>query len=461
MAKTPVTMETIVNLAKRRGFLFQGSEIYGGLQGTYDYGHYGVLLQKNIKDAWWKALLQKRNDVVGLDAAILMHPKVWEASGHVGTFTDALVDDKISKKRYRADHLIEDQLDRQVEGLSNEELTEIFRENEIKTPEGKKADWTEVRSFNLMFKTHAGPVADDESAIYLRPETAQAMFVDFKEIQASTRRKPPFGIAQIGKMFRNEITPGKFIFRLREFEAMEMEFFCPPAEAKEWHDYWLKERLRWHIEDLGLSKGKLRLREHTKEELSHYSVRTADIDYEFPFGYAELEGIANRGDYDLTQHAKHSGKDLSFFDESLGESYVPHVIEPAGGVDRKVFAVLCDAYTEEADEKGDNRVVLKLKPSLAPIKAAILPLMKKPELRKVALNVQQTLSDELMTEYDETGSIGKRYRRHDEIGTPYGVTVDFDTLEDKAVTIRDRDTQKQERVAIVELAVYLSTKLRA
>lgn len=456
---TNITMDTIVNLAKRRGFLFQGSEIYGGLQGTYDYGHYGVLLQRNVKDAWWRSMVQEKENIVGLDAAILMHPKVWEASGHTANFSDALVDDKITKKRYRADHLIEDQLNREVEGLSNEDLTKIFQDNEIKTPEGHKADWTDVRSFNLMFSTHAGPIASDESRIYLRPETAQAMFVDFKEIQSTTRKKPPFGIAQIGKMFRNEITPGKFIFRLREFEAMEMEFFCPPEDSPKWHDYWLKERMRWHVEDLGLTQEKLRLREHTKEELSHYSSRTADIDYEFPFGFSELEGIANRGDYDLTQHAKHSGKDLSYFDEAAGTSYVPHVIEPAGGVDRKVFAVLCDAYTEELDEKGNVRAVLKLKPSIAPIKAAILPLMKKPELTKVAHEIRDTLAKRLMVEYDETGSVGKRYRRQDEIGTPCCITVDFDTLEDESVTIRDRDTQKQERLSIAALSGYLRDQL--
>lgn len=458
-SKPSVSMEVVANLAKRRGFLFQGSEIYGGLQGTYDYGHYGVLLQKNIKDAWWRSMVQEKENIVGLDAAILMHPKVWKASGHTANFADALVDDKISKKRYRADHLIEDQLGMKVEGLSNEDLTKLFQENEILTPESKKADWTEVRSFNLMFKTHAGPVADEDNAIYLRPETAQAMFVDFKEIQATTRKKPPFGIAQIGKMFRNEITPGKFIFRLREFEAMEMEFFCPPDESKKWHDYWLKERMRWHVEDIGLDAKRLRLREHTKDELSHYSSRTADIDYQFPFGWSELEGVANRGDYDLRQHQEASGKDLSYFDEAKGESYLPHVIEPAGGVDRKVFAVLCDAYTEEPDEKGDVRIVLKLKPSLAPIKVAILPLMKKPELVAKAEEVRTALAADWMTEFDTAGSIGKRYRRQDEIGTPYCVTIDFDTLEDGAVTVRNRDTQQQDRIALKDLSEYIRNAL--
>ena len=452
-------METIVNLAKRRGFLFGGSEIYGGLAGTYDYGHYGVLLKNNIKAAWWRGMVQRHDNVVGLDAAILMHPKVWKASGHIDNFVDALVDDKISKKRYRADHLIEEQLGTQVEGLSNADLTKIFNENEIKTPEGKKAEWTDVRSFNLMFKTHAGPVESDEGAIYLRPETAQAMFVDFKEVQSTTRKKPPFGIAQVGKMFRNEITPGKFIFRLREFEAMEMEFFTPPAEAKKWHEYWLKERMRWYVEDLGITKSNLQFREHTKDELSHYSSRTADIEYKFPWGFGEVEGIANRGDYDLSVHSKESGKDIEYFDEAAGKSYKPHVIEPAAGLDRIVFTTMMDAYTEEKDEKGDLRTVLKLKPSIAPVKAAILPLMNKPELAKVANKLRDDLAARFMLDYDVTGSIGKRYRRQDEIGTPFCCTVDFDTLEDKAVTVRDRDSQKQERVKIAELGDYLADKL--
>ena len=460
MSAKAVAMETIVNLAKRRGFLFGGSEIYGGLAGTYDYGHYGLLLKNNLKAAWWKSNVQEKDNMVGLDASILMHPKVWEASGHTTNFADALVDDKISKKRYRADHLIEEQLGTQVEGLSNEDLTKIFQENEIKTPEGKPADWTEVRSFNLMFKTHAGPVESEEGAVYLRPETAQGIFVDFKEIQSTTRKKPPFGIAQIGKAFRNEITPGKFIFRLREFEQMEIEFFTKPSEAKQWHEYWLKERLAWYSDVLGIDKKNLRLREHTTDELSHYSAGTSDVEYEFPsLGWGELEGIANRGDYDLTQHQKVSGKDLSYFDDAAGKSYVPHVIEPSCGVDRMVFTVLADAYTEEKDEKGDLRTVLKFKPSIAPVKAAILPLMNKPELAKAASKVRADLVSRFMLDYDVTGSIGKRYRRQDEIGTPFCCTVDFDTLEDKAVTVRDRDSQKQERIKIAELGDYLAEKL--
>ena len=452
-------MEAIVNLAKRRGFLFQGSEIYGGLQGTYDYGHYGVLLKNNIKQAWWRSVVQQKDNMVGQDATILMHPKVWEASGHTASFADALVDDKLSKKRYRADHLIEDQLGTKVEGLSNEDLTKLFQENDIKTPEGKKAEWTEVRSFNLMFKTHAGPLVSEDNAIYLRPETAQGMFVDFKEIQASTRKKPPFGIAQIGKAFRNEITPGKFIFRLREFEQMEIEFFCPPKEAKKWHKYWMDERMRWYLEDLGVTKANLRFREHTKDELSHYSAGTSDIEYKFPFGWSELEGVANRTDYDLKQHQTVSGKDLTYFDEESKEKYLPYVIEPSCGVDRIVFTVLNDAYHEEADEKGDNRTVLKLKPSLAPIQAAVLPLMRKPELTKVSEKLRDDLAGDLMTEHDVTGSIGKRYRRQDEIGTPYCLTVDFDSLEDKAVTVRDRDSQKQERVKIAAVSDWLAERL--
>ncbi|MDP9211799.1 MAG: glycine--tRNA ligase [bacterium] len=456
-----VTMEKVANLAKRRGFLFGGSEIYGGLQGTYDYGHYGALLKQRIKDAWWKANVQLMDNMVGLDASILMHPKVWEASGHTANFSDALVDDKISKKRYRADHLIEDQLGLKVEGLSNEDLTKIFQENEIKTPEGKEADWTAVRSFNLMFKTHAGPVYDDDAAIYLRPETAQGIFVDYKEIQATTRKKLPFGIAQIGKSFRNEITPGKFIFRLREFEQMEIEFFTKPDEAKQWHEWWQKERMRWYVETLGIDKRKLRLRPHTKDELSHYSAGTSDIEYEFPFGWSELEGVANRTNYDLTQHQKVSGKDLAYFDEAAGEKYLPYVIEPSCGVDRIVFTALCDAYVEEPDEKGDVRTVLKLKPSIAPVSAAVLPLMNKPELAKLAGEVRRGLAERFQVDYDVTGSIGKRYRRQDEIGTPFCCTVDFDSLEGQAVTVRDRDSQKQERVKITELAGYLDSKINA
>lgn len=462
MAKRPeptATMETIVNLAKRRGFIFGGSELYGGLQGTYDYGHYGVLLKNNIKAAWWRAMVQRHVNVVGLDASILMHPQVWQASGHTANFADALVDDKISKKRYRADHLIEEQLGMKVEGLSNQDLTKIFRENEITTPEGAKADWTEVRSFNLMFKTHAGPVADEAGALYLRPETAQAMFVDFKELQATTRKKPPFGIAQVGKMFRNEITPGKFIFRLREFEAMEMEFFCPPDESARWHDYWLTERQRWYAEDLGIAVDRLRVREHSADELSHYSSRTADIEYDFPWGFGEIEGIANRGDYDLRAHSQSSGKELGYYDEATKQTYLPHVIEPAAGLDRIVFVVMMDAYREEPDEKGDTRVVLRLKPSLAPIKAAVLPLMNKPELAALAEEVRAGLCGQLQVDYDVTGSIGKRYRRQDEIGTPFCVTVDFDSLAERTVTVRDRDSQQQERVALAELPGYLAGRL--
>ncbi len=452
-------MDTIVNLAKRRGFLFQGSEIYGGLQGTYDYGHYGSLLKNNIKAAWWRANVQQQRNMVGLDASILMHPKVWEASGHTANFSDALVDDKITKKRYRADHLVEEQLKLKVEGLSNKDLTKIFQENEIKTPDGAKADWTEVRSFNLMFSTHAGPVASDDARIYLRPETAQGIFVDYKEVQATTRKKPPFGIAQIGKAFRNEITPGKFIFRLREFEQMEIEFFCPPTEAKKWHEWWMEERMRWYVEDLGITAANLHFRKHTDDELSHYSAGTSDIEYKFPFGWSELEGVANRTDFDLKAHMEASGKDLSYFDDATKESYVPYVIEPSCGVDRIVFTALCDAYREEADEKGDSRTVLKLAPALAPIKAAVLPLMKKPELTTLAESLWSELAPRFQTEYDETGSIGKRYRRHDEIGTPYCVTVDFDSLEDKAVTVRDRDSQQQQRIKISELTAYLAEKL--
>jgi glycyl-tRNA synthetase len=444
MADDLVTMEKIVALAKRRGFVFPSSEIYGGLGSTYDYGHYGVLLKQNVKDQWWRAMLLERDDIVALDSAILQHPRVWEASGHLAGFTDPMVDCKTCGQRFRADHLPELQCPRKPS----------------KPPgEGPDCELTEAREFNLMFETTVGPVKDSGSVAYLRPETAQGIFINFKNVLQFARKKPPFGIAQIGKSFRNEITPGNFIFRTREFEQMEMEFFVPPDEAPRWYDYWKDARRRWY-EDLGLRTDHLRLREHDADELSHYSSGTADVEYLFPIGWSELEGIANRGNFDLSQHAEFSGEKLEYFDSATGDRYVPHVIEPAAGADRATLAFLVDAYDEDT-LGGDQRVVLKLHPQLAPVKVAVLPVVRKDGLPEVAREVHAALRGRMQTEYDEGGSIGKRYRRQDEIGTPYGVTIDHQTLEDRTVTVRDRDTLAQERVAIDALADELSRRLAA
>jgi glycyl-tRNA synthetase len=444
MADDLVTMEKIVALAKRRGFVFPSSEIYGGLGSTYDYGHYGVLLKQNVKDQWWRAMLLERDDIVALDSAILQHPRVWEASGHLAGFTDPMVDCKTCGQRFRADHLPELQCPRKPS----------------KPPgEGPDCELTEAREFNLMFETTVGPVKDSGSVAYLRPETAQGIFINFKNVLQFARKKPPFGIAQIGKSFRNEITPGNFIFRTREFEQMEMEFFVPPDEAPRWYDYWKDARRRWY-EDLGLRADHLRLREHDADELSHYSSGTADVEYLFPIGWSELEGIANRGNFDLSQHAEFSGEKLEYFDSATGDRYVPHVIEPAAGADRATLAFLVDAYDEDT-LGGDQRVVLKLHPQLAPVKVAVLPVVRKDGLPEVAREVHAALRGRMQTEYDEGGSIGKRYRRQDEIGTPYGVTIDHQTLEDRTVTVRDRDTLAQERVAIDALADELSRRLAA
>jgi glycyl-tRNA synthetase len=422
------TLEEIVALSKRRGFVFQSSEIYGGLASTYDYGHYGVLLKNNIKGEWWRAMLTERDDIVALDSAILQHPRVWEASGHLEGFTDPLVQCLGEcKKRWR-----EDDLERDEDG-------------ELRCPECG-GELTAPRRFNLMFKTHMGPVEDDAAIAYLRPETAQGIFINFKNVLQFARKKPPFGIAQIGKSFRNEITPGNFVFRTREFEQMEMEFFVPPGEAEEWHRRWLDERMRWYTE-LGIRADHLRLREHGPEELSHYSTATSDIEYLFPIGWSELEGIANRGDFDLRQHAKFSGEKLEYFDQEAGEAYVPHVIEPAAGVDRAALAFMVDAYdVEEVD--GRKRTVLRLHPRIAPIKAAVLPLISREGMPERAREVFERLRPKLQAEYDEGGSIGRRYRRQDEIGTPWGVTIDGQTLEDGTVTLRDRDSLEQVRVPI-------------
>ncbi|MDH3755755.1 MAG: glycine--tRNA ligase [Acidimicrobiia bacterium] len=432
----PDLMSKIVNLSKRRGIVFQSAEIYGGFRSTYDYGPVGVLLLRNVKDAWWRSMVQLRHDVVGLDASILSPPAVWEASGHLENFTDPLVDCRECKERFR-----EDQLD-----------------DPTRCPNcGNNDTFTEARAFNLMFKTQAGPVEGSGHEVFLRPETAQGMFINFKNVLETSRKRPPFGIAQIGKSFRNEITPGNFVFRTREFEQMELEFFVPPDEATEWYEYWCKERFQWYI-DLGISPDQLRMRDHDGEELSHYSAQTSDVEFLFPWGWGELEGVANRGDYDLTQHAEHSGERLEYFDQAANEHYVPHVIEPAAGATRSMMAFLLSAYDEDIIN-DETRTVLRLHHRLAPYKVAVLPLSKKDTLAPVARDVFDLVTPHFMADFDETQAIGRRYRRQDEIGTPYCVTVDFDTLDDKAVTVRDRDTTAQDRVAIDRLLEYLGERL--
>lgn len=456
-------MEKIVSLAKRRGFIFPGSEIYGGFANTWDYGPLGVELKNNVKRAWWKNMVRLRDDIVGLDSAILMNPRVWAASGHVSTFSDPLIECKRCHERFREDNLWEGKY------------------GEIKTEHGKPlcpvcgGELTESRKFNLMFKTFAGPVEDEAHMVYLRPETAQGIFVNFKNVASAARMKIPFGVAQIGKAFRNEITPGNFTFRTREFEQMEMEFFVEPGTDGKWFEQWVKNRIEWYLA-YGIKKENLRLREHKKEELSHYSKATSDIEYKFPFsakggpasggGWGELEGVANRTDFDLKQHQKTSGRDLSYFDEEKKKAYLPYVIEPSAGADRAALAFLIDAYDEieggrttTTKSAKEKEVVLRLHPELAPIKAAILPLVKKEPLKKLAEEIYRDLKEEWMVQYDEVGSVGRRYRRQDEIGTPFCVTIDFDSLEKNDVTVRDRDTMKQDRVKIAELIDYLSEKL--
>jgi glycyl-tRNA synthetase len=443
-----VTMDKIVAFCKRRGFVYQSSEIYGGIRSSYDYGPLGVELKRNIKEEWWRRMVHVREDMVGLDSAIIMHPRVWEASGHTATFNDMLVESRTSKRRYRADHLVEDATGIDAEGLAPEELTKIIQEDErVKDPVDGGRDFAPVRPFNLMFETFMGPVKSPENIAYLRPETAQGIFVNFKNVLQTSRVKVPFGIAQQGKSFRNEITPGNFIFRTREFEQMEMEFFVKPGTDEEWHEYWIEERWNWYT-SLGLNPDNLRRYEHPKEKLSHYSKRTVDIEYNYPFaGWSELEGIANRTDYDLKQHSKFSGENLEYFDQATGERYVPYVIEPAVGPDRIMLAFLMDCYTEE-EVNGEERTVLKLHPRLAPTKAAVFPLSKKEPVSTIARELYDDLKGDYRIFYDDSGSIGRRYRRQDEAGTPFCVTVDFDTIEDKQVTIRDRDTLKQERIPI-------------
>ena len=456
-----LTMDKIVGLCKNRGYVYPGSEIYGGLANTWDYGPLGVELKNNIKKAWMKKFVQESKYNVGLDAAILMNPEVWVASGHVGNFSDPLIDCKECKTRHRADKLIEEWAHEQgkdmiADGMSDEQLINFIKENHIPCPNCGKENFTDIRKFNLMFKTFQGVTEDSKSEIYLRPETAQGIFVNFKNVMRTTRRKLPMGIAQIGKAFRNEITPGNFTFRTREFEQMELEFFCKPGTDLEWHKYWKEFCENWLL-SLGMKKENIRLRDHSPEELSHYSNGTTDIEFTFPFGWGELWGIADRTNYDLKQHMEHSKEDMTYLDPETNEKYIPYCIEPSLGCDRVALAFLCNAYDEEEIAEGDVRTVLHLHPALAPYKVAVLPLSKK--LSEKAEEIYSSLSKKFMCDYDEAGSIGKRYRREDEIGTPYCVTIDFDTLEDNCVTIRDRDTMEQVRVKIDELEAWIQEKV--
>ena len=455
MKNSEKSMETIVALAKGRGFVYAGSEIYGGLSNTWDYGPLGVELKNNVKKAWWKKFVQENQYNVGLDSAILMNPQVWVASGHVGGFSDPLMDCKDCKTRHRADKLIED-TGVNPAGWSFEQMSDYIKENNIVCPDCGSCNFTDIRKFNLMFKTFQGVTEDAKNEIFLRPETAQGIFVNFANIQRTTRRKLPFGVCQVGKSFRNEITPGNFIFRTREFEQMELEFFCKPGTDLEWFKYWKDTCKNWLL-SLGIREENLRLRDHEQEELSHYSNATTDFEFLFPFGWGELWGIADRTDFDLSAHMKESTKSLEYFDQETGEKFVPYVIEPSLGADRVLLAFLCDAYDEETDEKGDTRTVLRLHPALAPYKAAVLPLSKK--LSEKAMEVFHTLAKDYMIDFDDAGSIGKRYRREDEIGTPFCITYDFESEEDGCVTVRDRDTMKQERIAIADLSDYIKSKL--
>ncbi|MDR1627861.1 MAG: glycine--tRNA ligase [Oscillospiraceae bacterium] len=446
-----ISMDSIISLCKNRGFIFSGSEIYGGLANTWDYGPIGVLLKNNVKNAWIKKFVQECKYNVMIDSAILMNPSVWEASGHVGNFSDPLLDCKDCKSRYRADKLIEEAgID--PNAMTFDQMSECINKNSIKCPKCGAQNFTNIRKFNLMFKTFQGVTEESKNEIFLRPETAQGIFINFSNIQRTARRKLPFGTAQIGKTFRNEITPGNFIFRTREFEQMELEFFCRPEEDMNWFKYWKEFCMKWLIE-LGVKEKNVRFRAHSKEELSHYSRATSDIEFLFPFGWGELWGIAHRGCFDLTTHQEHSGKSLEYFDPEKNEKYIPFVIEPSLGLDRVTLAFLCNAYSEEKMEGGETRNVLKIHPFLAPYKACILPLSKK--LEEKASEVYQMLSKYFMIDYDEIGSIGKRYRRQDEIGTPYCITYDFDSVNDNCVTVRDRDTMIQERIPVDNLLEYI------
>ena len=465
MKNTEKTMDKLVALCKGRGYIFPGSEIYGGLANTWDYGPLGVELKNNVKRAWWKKFVQENPYNVGLDAAILMNPQTWVASGHLAGFSDPLMDCRQCHERFRADKLIEDwcaengyTLEKPIDAFSQAEMKTFVEEHDIPCPTCGKHDFTDIRQFNLMFKTFQGVTEDAKNTVYLRPETAQGIFTNFVNVQRTTRRKLPFGIGQIGKSFRNEITPGNFIFRVREFEQMELEFFCKPGTDLEWFRYW-RSFCHDFLLSIGLKDENLRLRDHDPEELCFYSKATTDFEFLFPFGWGELWGVADRTDYDLTQHQNTSGKDLTYFDQETGEHYIPYVIEPSLGVERTVLSVLCDAYDEEVvdAEKNDVRVVLRLHPALAPFKAAVLPLSKK--LSDKALEIQNTLAKRFMVDFDEAGSIGKRYRRQDEIGTPFCITYDFDSEQDGCVTVRDRDTMQQERVKIEDLTAFIEERI--
>jgi glycyl-tRNA synthetase len=459
---TEFSMEKIVALCKGRGYIYPGSEIYGGLANTWDYGPLGVELKNNVKKAWWKKFIQESPYNVGMDAAILMNPKTWVVSGHVAGFADPLMDCRECKARFRADNLVEDFMkgqgidNPQIDGWDDKMLENYVRDNDVPCPQCGKHNFTDVRYFNLMFKTFQGVTEDSQSELYLRPETAQGIFVNFRNVLRTSRKKIPFGIGQIGKSFRNEITPGNFIFRTREFEQAELEFFCKPGEDMEWFQYWKNFCRDWLL-SLGIPEEKLRTRDHSQEELSHYSKATTDFEYFFPFGWGELWGIANRTDFDLKQHSEHSGENFTYIDPETNERYIPYCVEPSVGVDRLVLTFLCAAYSEEELEGGDTRVVLRLHPYLAPFKAAVLPLSKK--LKDQAQEVYSRLSKKFPVDYDESSSIGRRYRRQDEIGTPYCITIDFDTLEDNCVTIRDRDTMDQIRLPIDEVEKYLEEKI--
>ena len=464
LLNTEKTMEQVVNLCKGRGFVYPGSEIYGGLANSWDYGPLGVEFKNNVKRAWWKKFVQECPYNVGLDSAILMNPQTWVASGHVGGFSDPLMDCKSCKTRHRADQLIENQSDAVPNGWSDEQMMDFIKENHIKCPNCGKEDFTDIRKFNLMFKTFQGVTEDSKSELFLRPETAQGIFVNFANIQRTTRKKLPFGVGQIGKSFRNEITPGNFIFRIREFEQMELEFFCKPGTDLDWFAYW-KKYCKDFLLALGIKDENIKMRDHDAKELSHYSKGTTDIEFMFPFGWGELWGIADRTDFDLTQHQNTSGKSLEYFDQEAGERFVPYVIEPSLGCDRVALAFLCEAYDEEIIDEKDTRIVMRLHPALAPYKACILPLSKK--LSDKATEIYSQLAKKYMVDYDEAGSIGKRYRRQDEIGTPLCITVDFETVgdseknvaADNCVTVRDRDTMTQARIPIHELDDYIAAKI--
>ena len=455
MLNTEKTMEKIVALCKGRGFVYSGSEIYGGLSNTWDYGPLGVEFKNNVKRAWWRKFVQENPYNVGLDAAILMNPKVWVASGHVGGFSDPLMDCKECKTRHRADKLIED-TGVLPAGWSNEQMAQYIKDNNIVCPDCGKSNFTEIRKFNLMFKTFQGVTEDAQSELYLRPETAQGIFVNFKSVQRTSRKKVPFGVCQIGKSFRNEITPGNFVFRTREFEQMELEFFCKPGTDLEWFQYW-KDYCKNFLLSLGIKEENLKLRDHEQEELSHYSNATTDFEFLFPFGWGELWGIADRTDFDLKQHSEHSGEKMEYIDPVTNERYIPYVIEPSLGADRVALAFLVDAYDEEEVSEGDTRVVLRLHPALAPVKAAVLPLSKK--LSEPAFQLYEKLIKKFPCEFDDAGSIGKRYRRQDEIGTPFSITFDFESQEDNSVTLRDRDTMEQIRLPMDEVIPYIEAKL--